>query len=76
MIAPRVSLGGRSRESARDAEGFGITVSYWESREAIAQWGRHLEHQEAQREGRARFYERFALRIARVEEERLFEGEA
>jgi heme-degrading monooxygenase HmoA len=35
-------------ESTRDAEGFGITVSYWESEEAIRQWKHNAEHQIAQ----------------------------
>ena len=40
-------------ESARDAEGFGITVSYWATEEAIASWRRHAEHRAAQEQGRA-----------------------
>ena len=36
-------------------EGLGITVSYWESLEAIAAWRRHAEHSVAQAEGRARW---------------------
>src|SRR3546814_4424876 len=31
-------------ESTRGAAGFGITVSYWESEEAIRAWRRHAEH--------------------------------
>ncbi len=59
-------------ESARDAEGFGITVSYWASEEAIAAWKRDAEHLIAQREGRERWYEHFELRVARVERARGF----
>jgi len=54
-------------ESVRGADGFGITVSYWRSEEAIADWQRHAEHLEAQRLGRQRWYERFELRVCRVE---------
>lgn len=54
-------------ESARDAEGFGITLSYWASEEAIASWKRVAAHQQAQRTGHERWYEDFVLRIARVE---------
>lgn len=57
-------------ESARGADGFGITVSYWASREAIAAWKAHAEHTVAQELGRTRWYEHFELRIARVEEQR------
>lgn len=54
-------------ESARGADGFGITVSYWASEEAIAAWRRHAEHTLAREQGRTRWYEAFQLRVARVE---------
>jgi len=54
-------------ESARGVDGFGITVSYWESEEAIRAWRRHAEHAATRERGRARWYRHFELRIARVE---------
>lgn len=54
-------------ESVRGADGFGITVSYWTSEEAIAAWRRHAEHRIAQEQGRAQWYEHYELRVARVE---------
>jgi heme-degrading monooxygenase HmoA len=54
-------------ESVRGADGFGITVSYWTSREAIAKWRSQAEHQIAQEAGKALWYEHYELRIARVE---------
>lgn len=54
-------------ESARDAQGFGITVSYWASEEAIAAWRWHAEHRVAQEQGRAQWYAHYELRVARVE---------
>jgi heme-degrading monooxygenase HmoA len=54
-------------EHARDPDGFGITVSYWESEAAIAAWKRQVEHGEARRRGREDWYARFELRVARVE---------
>jgi heme-degrading monooxygenase HmoA len=45
----------------------GLTVSYWQSLEAIAAWKRQAEHREAQRLGRERWYKGYAIRIARVE---------
>jgi len=54
-------------ESARDADGFGITVSYWASLEAIAAWKAVAEHRVAQENGKARWYEHYEMRIARVE---------
>lgn len=58
-------------ESARDAAGFGITVSYWRSEEDIARWKADAEHRLAQQLGRERWYARYALRVARVERETL-----
>ena len=54
-------------ESVRDAQGFGITVSYWTSEAAIRDWKQHAEHQVAQAQGHARWYQHFELRIAKVE---------
>lgn len=54
-------------ESAR--ENLGITVSYWESLEAIRNWKQNAEHQEAQRIGRQQWYSSFRVRIAKVERE-------
>lgn len=59
-------------ESARDAAGFGITVSYWRDEAAIAGWKADLEHREAQRRGRHGFYEQFELRVAKVERQKSF----
>ncbi len=54
-------------EAARGADGFGITVSYWDSLEAIKSWREHPEHKAAQARGRETFYERYDLRVAHVE---------
>ena len=54
-------------ETARDASGLGITVSYWASEEAIAAWRRHADHLTAQRGGRDSWYRAYELRVARVE---------
>jgi heme-degrading monooxygenase HmoA len=54
-------------ESARGAEGLGITVSYWASEEAIAAWRHQADHLTAQRAGRERWYRAYELRVARVE---------
>lgn len=54
-------------ESARDPDGFGITVSYWESEAAIAAWKQHSEHSTVRQQGRQHWYEHFELRVARVE---------
>jgi len=54
-------------ESARTPGGRGITVSYWSSEEAIAQWRSNAEHRVAQELGRRVWYSDFHLRVARVE---------
>jgi len=62
-------------ESARGEDGLGITVSYWESEEAIANWRRHEEHRIAQQRGVAQWYTEFTTRVARVERARAFAAE-
>lgn len=54
-------------ESVRNAEGFGITVSYWASEEAIKAWRMNAEHRIAQERGREEWYAAYSLRIAKVE---------
>lgn len=54
-------------DSARGADGFGITVSYWASEQHIRAWRAHAEHTLARESGRARWYEQYTLRVARVE---------
>jgi heme-degrading monooxygenase HmoA len=52
-------------ESAR--EGLGITVSYWESLEAIKKWKENTDHLVAQKQGREKWYEHYKVRICKVE---------
>jgi heme-degrading monooxygenase HmoA len=54
-------------ETARD--GIGITVSYWESIDAIKRWKQQADHQQAQRLGRERWYQSYRIRISKVERE-------
>jgi len=54
-------------ESARGADGFGITVSYWADLASIARWKAQAEHRQAQDKGQQFWYEHYELRIARVE---------
>jgi heme-degrading monooxygenase HmoA len=59
-------------ESSRGADGTGITVSYWQSEEAIAEWRRHPEHLDVQSSGRREWYEWYELRVGRVERARSY----
>jgi len=54
-------------ESARDADGFGITNSYWADEESLKAWKQVANHLAAQRLGRERWYKQYKVRIARVE---------
>jgi len=54
-------------ESVRDAEGVGITISYWASLEAIANWKQNEAHQVAQEKGKTIWYENYVTRICKVE---------
>ena len=52
-------------EAAR--EGLGVTVSYWESLEAIKSWKANSRHLFAQQQGRQKWYEHYKTRICKVE---------
>lgn len=54
-------------ESAKDE--LGITVSYWESLEAIADWKVQMDHKEAQKQGIETWYARYKVRVCRVDRE-------
>ena len=47
----------------------GITVSYWESLDAIKQWKANTEHLFAQQKGREQWYNWYNVRICKVERE-------
>ena len=54
-------------EHARDAAGFGIAVSYWDSEQAIQDWKAQTEHASIRERGRWLWYRHFEVRVARVE---------
>ncbi|MDH7785152.1 heme-degrading monooxygenase HmoA [Ochrobactrum sp. 19YEA23] len=54
-------------ESARDAEGFGITNSFWADEDSIRAWEREVDHLVAQKLGRQQWYETYRVRIGRIE---------
>lgn len=58
-------------ESARNE--IGITVSYWESLEAINSWKNQIEHIVARKKGRSTWYQNFKVRISKVERDYEFE---
>lgn len=52
-------------ESARNE--VGITVSYWESPEAIRAWKENVKHHAAQRLGKEKWYAAYMVRVCKVE---------
>ena len=63
----RAQPGFLGAESARGADGFGITVAYFDSEDSIHAWRGHPEHAATRQRGREDWYARFAVRVARVE---------
>ena len=66
----KMQAGYLGMEHARDE--VGITISYWENLNAIANWKANLEHQEAQITGKYKWYEWYTTRICKVEREYSF----
>ena len=67
----RIQPGFLGFESAR--EKIGLSISYWESLEAIQDWKNNVQHQEAQKNGKSDWYDSYKVRIARVEYEYSFD---
>jgi heme-degrading monooxygenase HmoA len=55
-------------ESARDAQGFGITVSYWADDASARAWKSVAQHREAQRRAQ-RWYDSYRVVVAEVTRE-------
>lgn len=53
--------------SFRDPEGTGVTISYWESRDAIRVWKQDPEHLTAQELGKDNWYSEYTVEIAKIE---------
>lgn len=54
-------------ESSRDLDGNGVTVSYWQSLEAVRHWGQNEKHLTAQRLGREKWYQQYQVKIVKIE---------
>jgi heme-degrading monooxygenase HmoA len=57
-------------ESAR--ENVGITVSYWRDLDSIKNWKAVIDHRQAQKLGREKWYANYKTRIAKVERDNGF----
>lgn len=60
-------------ESARDT--LGITVSYWQSLEAIQNWKQQTDHLVAQQKGRTDWYSWYKVRVCKVERDYEFNND-
>ena len=60
-----VQSGFLGMENARDE--MGITISYWESLEAIQKWKQNERHLIAQKQGQSEWYRRYKTRICKVD---------
>lgn len=60
-------------DSARTPGGLSITIAYFRDLAGIEQWRANAEHREAKAHGRAHWYERYSIHIARVEQSHDFQ---
>lgn len=65
--AAALQPGYRGFVATRGPDGLGIALSYWESDDAAKAWRDHAEHARIREQGRARWYHRYTLDVARVE---------
>ena len=54
-------------ESVRQADGLGITISYWKTLEDIQNWKQNSEHLSAQQQGREDWYTNYQVKICKIE---------
>ncbi|WP_189952772.1 antibiotic biosynthesis monooxygenase family protein [Streptomyces alanosinicus] len=52
--------------------GLAVSIAYFSDLAGIERWREHPDHLAAKRRGRARWYERYAIHIARVEQHHEF----
>jgi heme-degrading monooxygenase HmoA len=54
-------------DSVRGPDGLGITVAYFRDEASIAGWRANPDHTAARAAGRARWYDSYAIHVAKVE---------
>ena len=55
-----------SHKSFRNPEGLGVTLSYWESLEAIRLWHTNTQHQQAQAYGKKKAYLEYTIEVCEI----------
>jgi heme-degrading monooxygenase HmoA len=56
-----------SHESFRNEDGKGCSISYWKDLESIHQWKELSLHLYAQKQGRAKWYDAYEVKICKIE---------
>ena len=59
--------GYRGVDSAREADGLGITVSYWTDDAAAIAWRDHPEHAAIRERGRSLWYDSYSVAVTQVQ---------
>lgn len=53
-------------KSFKSEDGERLTVVWWRDEESLRQWREHMRHREAQKTGRAKWYEYYKMEVANV----------
>lgn len=53
--------------SVRDMQGYGITISYWQTDSDARAWRDHTQHSQIRHKGRALWYDEYSIQIARID---------
>jgi len=61
-------------ESVKGEDGFGMTISYWDSLESINAWKYNSSHMKAKEMGRKMWYSKYMIRICKVESDNYFDN--
>ena len=59
-------LGFVAAYSARNADGVGITISYWTNLEAVTGWKKNKAHQAIQKKGKNQWYDWYQLQVSEI----------
>lgn len=62
-------------EAFRNAEGFGVNISYWKDVQSLLNWKNNQLHQKAQELGKKMWYKNYKLRICTVDRDYEFTKE-
>ncbi|MFC9994888.1 antibiotic biosynthesis monooxygenase family protein [Nocardia sp. NPDC127526] len=63
------------RQGMTDGQGRDLSIIYYRDEESIRAWKADVEHLEAQRLGKERWYQNYTVEVARVEREYAFSHE-